>query len=309
MYVDWIKKNNKAAFVMTEKEYGDKDFFYFVYDKGIKDVEETAPLTSLLKTLYSREYAREDETLFMVYYPYNAVSLAVDTASLPARTGRKLTNSMEFRLGQHLILSEVLTLDIIQTNFQKRPICFTAPTTGFPENKLEQQGILFRLLPRHDDWVKEDVQWELNHTGTYLENEYDPVLITVGEHTSMVGYEMHERLFASMIENSLASYDKTKAKYWAKKYLDHPATKKITPSLDHVDIAEQLAEVDYKEEAKKILEDAAENIVNQYFNGSSLDPFRSQKSTVNYLEYLQRSLKDDPSEKIDKLIKEIGQEN
>ena len=308
-YVNAAKKNNPSVFSTTSSflKRLQVEALYFMEESGqVADI--SIPLPTFIEEVQTIKYPYVS-TDTLVTYRAKTVLFDVNVARLKKICNQaNLASVMTFQLKDNMLLSDFILLDILSSSLHTRPICVTAQGGIFPEEYLQHEGSIYRVLPLNADPPEAKIRIEIAKIEGYLLKNYKPVVMKYGKDLLQSDDALHgiqQNLIVDLINGYTVLNNKAKAKEWAAKYVAHPDFKKFPVSLSDHRIAEALLNTGYDNEAKAIVEKIADKLIASYRHFSALDYYYySKEDTINFLEYLRSMLqtKTVKSDKLDNLI-------
>lgn len=262
-YVDMLK-NKMLGFTAPVSFYGNSGGEVSYYQQSAKGaVKNNMQMNALLAGLYSGKNKFVASSFPEGSPAYNAYSadaatITINPAEFNQRSAVKTTaRKLTVKTGNYMLLNDVLILDIVNTNLNKRPIYFTtAYYTKFFDSSLLQQGIVFRLIPLNKAERSAAAIQEIKALEQFATVVYKPVVdFNVGgtRHHSYDGSNAFLSLYTKIAAWYQQKNNAVKVRSWIKKLND------IAPALtvDHIPAAYDLLGI-YKQYDKQQLEkDAA----------------------------------------------------
>lgn len=139
-YIDFVRNRESVMFSSKPECYADSLMAYCVF--GGTQQEETLP--DMIREIQSGKKRNASYP----YYQYSTRSpkLAAGKPFKNLYDRTNITQDFVFDLGPYITLSDFVLLDMINTNINQRPVCFTDPMELFEKN-LMMSGMVYRLLP------------------------------------------------------------------------------------------------------------------------------------------------------------------
>lgn len=314
-YAIMLKKKYASLFSTNLVEFGRVNFDYFVFSEdSLESGEITSPLGTFLENLKKKKFIYPTIIDTLISYKTKQIKLEIDIDSLKKICNQNnFTSAVDIELGDYLLLSDFMILDILNTNIYSRPICFTAQLNLISKNYMQQEGSLYRFLPLMDDPIAK-IKIEVSNIEKYLKSNYSPPIVSYGNknsHHEDVLRGLHSKLFSDLINNYIALSDSVAAKEWAKKYLTYTETKKTQPSLYNLQMAETLLMTGHKTEATVLIEKIAKNLLDTYKKYSAIEYYSSREELLQSLDYLKDLLfrKNITSKALEKIIADIPEQD
>jgi hypothetical protein len=315
IYVNALRKNNTVAFTTDLTAFGNTSYNYFTFTNyDAMGYTASLDIATFINDIQTGKLIdnRMGDGKGVIAYTTRVVTLEVDTLRFKQVSDLSgLNPAISFTLNSYMILNDFILLDLINSNFYTRPICFTSTMRELiSPTSLLQEGSIYRLVPTdyHQNATKRNA--EIAKIEAFIAKDYQPVLLEYEDDDAY--YEdalmgQHATLFANLIENYISMGERLKATNAAKRYLDMPITKKMTPGLADMKMVKLLFQVDFIKEAKEMMEEIAERVAKDYKNNASTG-FYTASSYISWLGSLKDELKryDESSDVIDELLEDAG---
>ncbi|HEU4470112.1 MAG TPA: hypothetical protein VFR58_03435 [Flavisolibacter sp.] len=215
-YLNMLKRENSVDFITPEAHYCSQSFQYFLYreDPALPG-DSTMPLARFVHLFASEQtgskWANQQEPPV-----YTAKSLFYETAASKTaifKDEQNLSDRIFIPLGSYILMDQFMMLDIVLTNFNKRPIYFSSRPELFPRS-VRQEGMVFSLIPLQ---TEEDYQLSgIRKTEDFLRAHFRSAFST--DLTTGIAPAIPDAMvyaaFARMIEYYLNKRDYNKAGYW-----------------------------------------------------------------------------------------------
>ncbi len=309
--VDWYinqlrhATNQSGPIALTlsyDKILGDKRN-QIVANQESKYAKQTFELKDLIKFVGSddRKYQLYSEGLedYFNYLPTQNIKITVDGAKLlqnnllPPDLRENIVSEMNVRLNRSTILkNDLMVLDIIASNINKKPICFAISVTPDShlglEKYLMQRNMVYQLMPVEIENEKSQLDGYRKNMNTDI--QYD-LLVSQKEKFTYGGVERGEKIYidpsaaGSLYTTKYLNYlELAKSLNEERVYLEAQAKQMMKDSAnnEYLEVGNQLLE-DSKEKKQKALD--VLNLMMQLFPHSSL-PFDYNMVNVAQL-YLQ----------------------
>jgi hypothetical protein len=314
IYVNALRQNNTVAFTTDLKSFGNTSFNYFTYSNYNSFGSSTQDIATFISDIQSGKLIdnRMGDGKSVATYSARTVTLDVDTLRFKQVSDLNgLNPTINFTLNSYMILNDLIVLDLINSNFYTRPICFTAPMRELiPQTSMLQEGSIYRLVPTDYHQSASKKKAEIAKMEAFVGKDYKPVMLEYEDddtyyEDALIG--QHATLFANLIENYISIGERTKATNVAKKYLEMPDTKKMTPGLADMKMVKLLFQVDFIKEGKEMMEIIAERVTNDYKHGAAT-AFNTASSYREWLGSLKEELRryDESSDVINELLEDAG---
>jgi hypothetical protein len=279
--------------------YGNRDADVSYFQQNAKEpVKTNVTVNALLAALYSGKNKFTAPELTAAEPAYNAYSaetatIFVDAAKFNQHSALKTAaRKITVKTGSYMMISDVLVLDIANTNINKCPVYFTTDYgTKFFDNSLLQQGIVYRLFPLNNANRSATTAQEAKALEQFATKLYQPVIdFKLGEtrYHSPDGSNVFFSLYARILEYYQHHGNTVKIKYWLKKLNG------IAPDLtiDHMPFANQLFYI-YNQYDRRQLEKDVETYAEWLFKKateySAISGYLSREECIRNLEWLINS--------------------
>ena len=287
--VPWLnnlKESNSVQFSTTTMQYAEKSFEYSSY-KDRTDWPELKPiaLPAFIKMIHDKKYPDNiDDVNSRATYPSKQIELTIDPLKLKKiSTHTGLGTKITSELGQYILLSDVLILDIVNSNINTRPIYFTSPVELFP-SCLQQEGLIYRLLPLNKNETQPSTT-SLKLIEAFFKNNFIPTFsfstkssVTLASNFDNVVMENYILLSDHYFSKGL----KEPAKKWAIAAANFFSNPEVPITLSVTKLAGILLKTDNEEKALTILENMAMRIYQLYMMPSAIS-LNVDKAAAKYM--------------------------
>lgn len=311
-YLNYLLRHHKNLISTDLAFLGRPSNQYFYNELGNNEeydpVSIQTPMKELVQSIIKNEHPLELE--------YNVIGTAfqADEASIrvnPAywKTTFKLETvdtEITWRLPEVLPLTELMIFDLIQMNWEKRPICFTYLFKDISRNgQLSSRGLVYMVQPgpRNINFTEKD----FNNSIDFYTRFYKPVILTPDHpyYRSTDPDIDHIRLYTTLLQYYVGKNRVDMGKLYARKYLD--AYKGRDIPLVHSEnekMVHLLFRSEMDKEAMQLLEAQAENLYFHFTHYSSLTGYYPKEQAEWYLEQYRQLLSGRKlsSPKIDRLL-------
>lgn len=300
--IHWLKKGGKVKFRAEQDVYSNKDFAYTLFaDYSTAGSEKpSADLETFIPAFYSKEYGRRNnEQDGPMTYPYKTLFLIVDsnaTNSVPYQFNKQINAQLE----DYSFINDILTLDIVSSNFASRPICFTTPTSLFAEKYLQPYGNVFRLLPEATD-AKAFAQWQAKLIGDFFSHNYEVPMLHYGNTKRQPGALTQSDLYNRLIGAYVTLDDSVNVKTWVAKSIADPVIKQTNIGYSQLQLLNIIKQYGSEEQALKFAEQLSDRVAYEYADKKGNDELFPKRLAREFLRLIRETISPLQSEKIDKV--------
>jgi hypothetical protein len=314
-YINMLKRNNKVQFSSTAAFYGKERFDYFPYDEsGPPNITNTS-LPAFIKDLQKIKHSYISGPDTLPAYQVKTIDLTIDLLKLKKICNQNnLLPKISIELTDYILLNDFMILDILNSNLDSRPICFTSTESFLPKGFMQREGLIYRFLPLNEKLKDVNAKTEISKTEAYLLKNNKPILAAYYDREKYYEdalFGKHSDLFATIITYYNENNKPDKSNEWASRYLASFDPISIRYSLSDIVMAEALLKTSFQKQAVSLLENIATNLVAGYKN-HDLFPLIYKKDTCKqYLEFIKSilSAKNQSSDVLEKLIEEFNKED
>jgi len=136
-FVPWInilKQNDSIRFSTPSNQYGNK-FLEYSYFRALDGWPEskTVSLAGFLKMIREKKYPSSADDPSIATFPVKHIELIIDSEKFSKVSKQPgLGTNIECEIDKYILLSDLLMLDIINSNIYTRPVYFTSKQELFP---------------------------------------------------------------------------------------------------------------------------------------------------------------------------------
>lgn len=315
-YINMLKINNSVSFNIDPSYYRQKesDIAYFKEAKS-PGVTGNKSLTRLINDLQLKKdtiiYTTLDgEVWYLNAYTNKEIDILVNPDNFNKFFSFDIADSsIQFNLKDHLFINDLMMLDIINKNINNRPVYFASSASVFFENKLIQEGIVFRLYPVSKSNAKINLNKEIKLLEKFTDSSYKPVIFLSPDNIEEVyidGSNSFFQLYAKISEYHIQQNDITNATKWLNKAAIYykTVTEKTMPAA--YSLISPYLKIN-KDIAKQYAEIFAEYLFLKYRYPSAIKGYLSKKECLGNLEWLSNMLKGEniESKKIQEFISNL----
>jgi hypothetical protein len=311
-WVNNLKKSNAVLFTLNEKQFSEKTLEYSSF-KARDEWPGTKPISlqAFIKMIIEKKYGNPDtEETTRATYPSKNIVLTIDPVKFKNQsTQAGLGAKIECELGEYILLSDLLILDIINSNIYTRPVYFTAKNELFP-GSLQQEGLIYRLLPLNKTEKQPSVN-TIKKTDAFFSNKFTPVFSFSSGSTITISSDFDNTILDIyiMLSNYYFSRGLTvPAKKWALKAADIFQSPGIPVSMNATKLADILIRTGYKEKAITMLENMAKKVYQLYQTPSAISLFIFKESAIYFITEIKNFLaeKNLSSKQVDFINEELA---
>jgi hypothetical protein len=293
-HVPWVnnlKKSNSVLFSLNDKQFSEKTMEYSPF-KARDEWPGTKPiaLPAFIKMIIEKKFGTTDsDETTKATYPSKNVVLATDPLKFKKQSTQPgLGTKIECELGEYILLSDLLILDIINSNIYTRPVYFTAKNELFP-GCLQQEGLIYRLLPLNKTEKQPSVN-SIKKTEAFFTNNFTPVFSFSSGSTITISSDFDNRILDIYIMLSYYYFTKgliVSAKKWALKAADFFESPEIPVSMEATKLASILIKTGYKDKAITLLENMAKRVFQLYNTPSAINLFIFKESAIYFIKEIK----------------------
>ncbi|HEV7779718.1 MAG TPA: hypothetical protein VGO58_00550 [Chitinophagaceae bacterium] len=313
-FVPWInvlKRNNMVSFSTTVKTYEAKTFEYSSF-KSQTNWPETKPFSfaAFIKMIQEKKYPDPVWNGDISTYPSRDIILNIDPVKFKKMSPQAgLGSSIKAEAGKYLVLSDLLALDIINSNIYTRPVYLTSRSEFFPAS-LQQEGLVYRLLPLS----KADQQpsaVSIKAMENFLTGSYTPIVYTAPGATTTITNNFENSvmdIFITIADYYFMKGQSGPAKKWALEFTRRFDRPEANYSLSANKIARVLFKTGEKEKAFSLLENTAMKVYQLYKNPNAIDIYMDEFFAISILNEIENLLKENnmSSKKLSDIITQLN---
>lgn len=312
-WVNNLKRENPNLFSTTARQYAEKTLEYSVFTTsagwpGSKPILLPEFLTIIHEKKYPA-YPLADPA--NAGYPSRHIVLPVDPVkfrkqSIQAGLGTKI----ECELGEYLLLSDLLMLDIINSNIYSRPVYFTSKHEMIPGSS-QQEGLVYRLLPLNKNEQQPSAP-AIKITEAFFNKSFIPAFSFSSRSNISMAENFDNAVLDAYImlgKHYLSKGETATAKKWAlasTKFFDGPW---MPLSESATQLAGILIKTGNKEKAVSLLENVARKAYEVYKKPSAIDPYLARATAHYFVGSIENFLLENnlPAKKVHLLALELAQ--
>ncbi|MBL0333962.1 MAG: hypothetical protein IPP73_01110 [Chitinophagaceae bacterium] len=292
--VNWIKSAKVVDFTIPASSYSKQFWQYARHYQTAAGSTSSQTVSEFLEELKNQKISQPDASTYEpLSYTHTKLTIPVDMAKLQ-KTGvpGKVIKNIQAELGEFMFLSDILTLDIINTNIYTRPIYFT--TTFEPLAKyIQQEGFVYRLTTERG---KEDTltQTEVLLTEKALNTQIQlPALYQQGAAPHPLDFFDNTYISACqrVADYYFANAIPGKARAWSKKAFDYSTSHNAYVNFSIVKMADILFKTGENETAVKWLEKMAVQIEYNFNHPAALVLNLDKSMAASFVLMIQSTLK------------------
>jgi hypothetical protein len=223
------------------------------------------------------------------------------------------TRPITVTLRGYLLLNDLLTLDIVASNINTRPIYFTSEGFGLFDDYLMEEGIIHKLAPLTEKAKKAYQAISIKNTEDYINKLYLPLNIegTNKLYSYAGGQEFnHAVLFFKLAEYYAGKKNLTKASYWMDKGASlYPNFSETGLQAGRVWGYAQILAGNF-EAGKQLLEQYAQMYFDDYTAPNALKSYITKEQCIATLQEIKKGIYETSgkySEKLETLLQQLEQ--
>lgn len=314
VYADMLKKKNVVLFSTPAGFYGDERSDICYIDEEKND-SPTVPMsfTSSLQMIFANRDSivkANNNDQRIIYYPQKTVYIPLNNQEFNKISSIKTMNDrIEFDLNSYLFIGDLLQLDIITSNINRRPIYFSSRPSDYLGDHCIQQGIVYRVFPMTNMKADEIAKKEIPPLEKFAETTYKPVIgfeINDRKNVSSDGNNVFFQLYARIADYYKSNKNKTKAAEWLTKAAAQLKEISIENMPGGYSFATAYLDVD-NEKAKTYFEVYCLYLFDKYKQPAALKGYLSKADCLKQVEEINKYLKDKKLEStvINSIIKKL----
>jgi hypothetical protein len=293
-WVDIVKRKKIVDFSSTTEHYGNKAFDYLRFENP-KSVTKSGklPLKAFIRSIQSQKDKSGDDYSGAITFSSKQLTVPVDWLQFNKHTRQAgLTAGMEINLTDYLTLDQFIMLDIINSNFNTRPVYFTFRDRLF-SNSLQQEGLIYRLLPL-DKKITQPSIVSVQKSESFINKYFTPTFsfspLSPIRAADNFDYAITD-LFSNIGNYYFTKGNTTVAKKWAIKTAALFDKGKVHPHLGLIQTSDILLKTGEKEKGLYLLENMAEEVYFKFKNPSAMSFFMTREFASYFLEEIRKILK------------------
>lgn len=310
-YINLIKSQKLVDFSLPSEKYGSK-FFQYARHYAKSNSTTNQLLSEFLDGLQNQQMSQTDATTYEpLYYENNRLRMQVEMAKFQKTTpASKQTKDILVTLPEFIFLSDIMILDIINTNLYKRPVYFTSNYEPLARH-LQQEGFVFKMV------IDTSIAGEMTPTEALLTEKALNTQIQLtppytggsaphpGDYADNYYLSACDRLAQYYFEKAIPG----KARIWAKKANEYSISRNALTSYAIVTMSEILLKTGENNMAIQWLEKMAMQIENNFNHPSSLVLYLNKPMSASYVLMIQSALSKHniTSQVIDGVVQRLSQ--
>ncbi len=214
-YANMLRKTKLVNMMISDAFLNNEDAYYAVKkkaaNKGKNKSPATGPLKETLLAIYNATCVEQTED--MEGKAIRLPAYLVDTTTLMYKTAANKPVYVKIPMPSFMYVNDLLTLDIILNNNNKRPVYFTSVYDNHFSNYLRPEGTLQRLYPA-DAGSKTAVAGNIKALEKFVKEVYTPVLSNNDGFICYDGDNAFVNIYAALTEYYNGKKDKAAANRW-----------------------------------------------------------------------------------------------
>jgi hypothetical protein len=284
-----LKNKSISLFGTDLKIIESKNFEYFYNIKDGSDSLVGLSLSELLSTIRNRKMLIENELGDSIpSFRASFLNLDVDT-TIFKKLYRNVSIDEKFlwEAPVFLALSDFMLFDIIESNYNKRPIVATAnPSLLNSFGYLREEKGIYRLVPAKFVILGSNLEKdEARETEIYLNNVFKRIIYETDSIDGLKDWGMNEMLinmYHKIIQYYVGQNNIVKGKFWSQKFLQF-FKGKVPYSAGLNKISVSLMRSGLNTEGIKLLEKMGSYVIDFYKNYSAAQPYVSKAMALSQL--------------------------
>lgn len=249
--------------------------------------EKLIPIPSLsqfLQKIYSQKNIMQtSEDPFV--YTYASTKFSIN--NVPS-----VVKPVTITVSNYLLLNDLLTLDIVNSNLIKRPVYFTTSAISFFSNYLTQSGIVYRLNLKKKEGTDPDAT-EIFNLQRFITGKHMPVISDRKSSSNFISFDGDNTLlslYMPVIQYYIGKKDKANTGKWRSLLLAKQTDLDNAPISTLYSLGYLYIMANEVEKAKNMLEIAAAKVFDAYKKPSPLTGFYSRGECKEFIGQLQQLL-------------------